>query len=140
VAGGGAERPLRAAPPLLILAIKAPLLGSALPVEGLHVLRQMISCLIRTSTVGAQEGALLGMAQLVLFHNSGGEAAVVTAVAAEQLQVLAVFPPQVEAALLPRGKLFAALWALVLVRPAVRNAVNMQVGRILKMTKVLQAR
>ena len=61
------------------------------------------------------------MRQLVLLHDGGGKAAVVTAVAADELQVLAVLTPQVKATLLPGGKFLAALGTLVPVRPTVRD-------------------
>jgi hypothetical protein len=67
------------------------------------------------------------MGHLVLLHDGGREAAILAAVTIKQFQILAVLPPQMEAALLPRGKLFAALRTFMLIRPTVRHTMDLQV-------------
>jgi hypothetical protein len=117
--------------PLLFLLARIPLSRDRLLVKTLHVFFQLILRLVGPAAVGTEERALFRMRQLVLLHDGGGEAAVFAAVAGDELQVLAVLAPQVKAALLPRGKFLAALGTLVLVRPAVRDSMYLQVDRIL---------
>ena len=100
--------------------------------DTLHVLLQLAFDLVCPAAVGAKEGPLVRVGQLVFLHDSSGKAAVVAAFAAVKLQVLAVLPPKMKAAFLPRSKLFAALGTLVLVYTAVGHPVYLQVDRILK--------
>jgi len=120
VAAGATPRLiLRAAAQATLALHTTQLLRIRWPMTDPDVLRQMALGLVGAAADRAEKGPHLRVGEPVLLHDGGGEAAVVAHVAGDELQVLAVLPPQVEATLLPRGKLLAALGALVFVWPAV---------------------
>jgi len=58
------------------------------------VLPQLALGLVGPPAVGTKKRPKVGVAEFVLLHDGGGETAIVASVAAEQLQVLSVLPPQ----------------------------------------------